>query len=143
MHQKNFAVKQHGSWEAAELEGRKWITEQKKILPPTRMNEEGRMTRRNRSGVVGVYLSCAVRRKPNGAEYAYWRWIACWASCPFKGGLTWTINDETSEDDAFALACLARDMRSIDRNDIRERLSDIYGNTVHLGIMRSKLLELV
>ncbi len=143
MHQKNFPISRYGSWEAAEVEGRKWITKQKKILPPSRMNEEGRMTSRNRSGVVGVFLARSIRRKPNGKKYVYWKWIGKWPDCPLKGGMTWTVNDETPDDDAFALAFLSREMRSVDRDKVRKRLSRIYGSKKHLKIMEDKLLELV
>lgn len=142
MHQKNFAVSRFESWEAAEKEGRKWIEKQKKILPPSRMNEEGRMTSRNRSGVVGVYIAKTIRRKPNGKEYEYWKWIARWPRCPIKGGVTWTINEETSDDDAFALAFLSREMRSADKDEIRDKLSKIYGSKEHLRIMEEKMLIL-
>jgi hypothetical protein len=142
MYQKNFAVSRYESWEAAEKEGQKWIRKQKKILPPCRMNEEGRMTRRNRSGVVGVYIAKTTRRKPNGKKYEYWKWIARWPDCPVNGGVTWTINEETSDDDAFALAFLSREMRSVDKVVIRRRLSRIYGSKKHMKIMEEKLLML-
>lgn len=142
MHQKNFSLSRFESWEAAEKEGRKWIKKQKKILPPSRMNEEGRMTSRNQSGVVGVYIAKTVRRKPNGKEYEYWKWIARWPDCPVKGGVAWTINEETPDDDAFALACLTREMRSADKEEVRGRLSKIRGRKEHLRIMEGKLLVL-
>jgi len=142
MHQKNFALNRFESWEAAEAEGRKWIRKQKKILPPSRMNEEGRMTKRNRSGVVGVYIAKTVRKKPSGKVYEYWKWIARWPNCPVKGGVTWTINEETPDDDAFALAFISREMRSVDKDEIRGRLSKIYGKKEHLSIMEAKRLEI-
>jgi len=142
MHQKNFSLARYGTWEAAEKEGRKWIKKQKKILPPSRMNEQGRMTSRNRSGVVGVYIAKTVRRKPNCKEYEYWKWIARWPDCPAKGGVTWTINDETSDDDAFALAFLAREMRSADKDKVQRKLSKIYGSKKHSKIMEQKQLVL-
>ena len=143
MHQKNFSLRRFETWEAAEKEGRKWIRKQKKILPPSRMNEEGRMTSRNNSGVVGVYLAKTVRNKPSGKKYEYWKWIARWPNCPVKGGVTWTVNDETSDDDAFALAVLSREMRSADKDEIRKKLSRIYGGKNHSKIMEMKGIALV
>lgn len=143
MYQKNFSLSRFETWEAAEKEARKWIRRQKKILPPSRMNEEGRMTSRNRSGVVGVYIAKTVRRKTNGKVYEYWKWIARWPDCPVKGGVAWTINEETSDDDAFALAFLSREMRSADKVAIRRKFSRIYGRKSHLKILEEKYLKLV
>jgi len=142
MHQKNFSLGNFETWEAAEKEGRKWIRKQKKILPPSRMNEEGRMTKRNRSGVVGIYIAKTTRKKASGRVYEYWKWIARWPDCPVSGGVTWTVNEETSDEDAFALAFLAREMRSVDKDEVRKKLSKIYGKEEHLKIMESKLLKL-
>jgi hypothetical protein len=143
MHQKSFPIKEYKSWKAAEEAGRVWIAEQKKILPPSRMNEEGRMTKRNKSGVVGVCLARSIRRKPNRKKYIYWRWIARWPDCPSKGGFMWTISEETPDDDAFALACLSREMRSVEREEVRKKLSKIYGTKKHAEIMEKKMLQLV
>ena len=140
MHQKNFALSRFESWEAAEAEGRKWIKKQKRILPPSRMNEEGRMTSRNRSGVVGVYIAKTVRNKPSGKKYEYWKWIARWPNCPVKGGVNFTINEGTPDDDAFALAYISREMRSADKSKIRDKLAKIYGSKEHTRIMEEKLL---
>lgn len=143
MYQKSFSLKEYGTWKAAEAEGLKWISEQKEILPPSRMNEEGRMTKRNRSGVVGVFIARSVRKKPNGKKYEHWKWIARWPGCPYSGGITWTINEETPDDDAFALAYLSREMRSVDRDKVREKLSQIYGSAEHSEIVNKKLVNLV
>ena len=143
MYQKSFSVAKYGSWEKAEEKGRDWIAEQKKILPPSRMHEEGRLTSRNKSGVVGVYIARTIRRKPNGKVYENWKWIARWPDCPVKGGILWPINEETPDDDAFALACLSRKMRSGDRNEVRKRLASIYGSAEHSNILKQKLLKLV
>ncbi|MFK7910313.1 MAG: hypothetical protein AB8F34_06880 [Akkermansiaceae bacterium] len=142
MYQKNFTVRKYGSWKAAEAEGRNWITKQKKTLPPSRMNEEGRMTNRNQSGVVGVNLARNVRKK-DGKEYEYWKWIAKWPKCPLRGGLGWTISEDLSDDDAFALAYLAREMRTVSRRKLRAQLELIYGLPEHKAIMAEKQLELI
>lgn len=143
MHQKSFPLKKYKTWKAAEADALEWINEQKEILPPSRMNEEGRMTKRNRSGVVGVFIARSVRKKPNGRKYEHWKWIARWPDCPFRSGLTWTINEETPDDDAFALAYLSRDMRCADREKVREKLAKIYGSDEHTAIMNNKMINLV
>lgn len=143
MYQKNFSISHFGSWEAAEKEGRKWIRKQKKILPPSRMNEEGRMTSNNRSGVVGIYIAKTTRNKPNGKKYEYWKWIARWPDCPVKGGVSWTINETTSDDDAFALAYLTREMRTTDKKAVLTKFRRIRDRKSHLEIMEKKLLVLV
>lgn len=138
MHQKNFALKDYGSWEAAEAAASAWIDKQKKILPPSQMNAKDRMTSRNRSGVVGVYLSRQVIRRPSGKEYEYWRWTARWPGCPQSGGVSWQIGESLEEDDAFALAVLSRQMESTDRYHIMSELARIYGSKRHLKIMAKK-----
>jgi len=143
MYQKSFSINRFETWEAAEKEGRKWIRKQKKILPPSRMNEEGRMTSNNRSGVVGIYIAKTVRKKPNGKKYEYWKWIARWPDCPVKGGVSWTINEKTSDDDAFALAFLTREMRTADKDAVFSKFKRIRGRKSHLEIMEKKLLVLV
>ena len=55
----------------------------------------------------------------------------------------WTISETTPDDDAFALACLSREMRSVDRDEVRKRLSKIYGTKKHAEIMENKMLQLV
>ncbi len=142
-YQKNFAISRYENWDAAEKAALAWLRKLKKTLPPSRMNEEGRMTSSNSSGVVGIYLSKVIRKKPNGKEYSYWKWIARWQNCPIKAGVTWTINQATSDEDAFTLACLSREMRSTDRTAIRQKLTQIYGRKSHLQILEKKMLRLV
>ena len=46
---------------------------------------------RNTSGVVGVRLVHAVRRRED-KTYPDWRWIAFWPGCPNSGGIGWSVN---------------------------------------------------
>ena len=142
MHQKNFSVKKYGSWKAAEKAGAQWVEQKKKILPPSQMNAKGRMTSRNQSGVVGVYLASRTVRKPNGKEYEYWSWSSRWPECPRKGGLAWNISANLPEDDAFVLAVLTREMETIDRDKVRKKFARIKGKASHKAILDKKLIEL-
>ncbi|MGN6643510.1 MAG: hypothetical protein ACTHKU_10985 [Verrucomicrobiota bacterium] len=137
MHQKNFTLKQYGTWEAAEAAGKKWRDQQLQVLPPTIRNEKDRMTSRNHSGKVGVYLGRHLLRKKNGREYEYWRWIARWPGCPYSGGLSWSIQT-LGDDDAFALAVLSRNMETINRSKVLGQLERIYGTKQHHSIMSLK-----
>lgn len=137
-HQKNFSVKRYGGWRAARKAGAKWIDQKKKTLPSSRMNEMGRMTAKNRSGVVGVSLSKRIVRKDSGWEYTYWSWVAKWPTGSSKGGFRWSISENLSDDDAFALAVLSRQMECEDRDKVRAKLSRIYGRASHIKIMEKK-----
>jgi hypothetical protein len=142
-HQKNFSLAKHGTWEAAERAASKWVNKQKKLLPPSEMNAKGRMSSRNQSGVVGVYLARRTVRKPSGKEYEYWSWCARWPECPVAGGIAWRISRNLSEDDAFALAVLTREMETADRDQVRKKLARVRGRASHEAIMEKKMLALV
>jgi hypothetical protein len=77
---------------------------------------KNRMTSRNTSGVVGVRLVHAVRRRED-KEYPDWRWIAFWPGCPNSGGIGWSVN-KYGDEHAFVLACLARKLETVDRDAI-------------------------
>ena len=113
-HQRNFTLKEYGTYEAAERAAKRWIGGMKKVLPPPSTTKDI-MTRRNQSGVVGVRLARGTSRKKDGREYEYWRWVGFWPNCPFSGGLSWSINKH-GDDDAFVLAVLSRKRESIDRD---------------------------
>jgi len=117
LHQFNFMLAQLGTWNRCLKAARAKVKEQLAILPePVSMH--GRMTHRNQSGVVGVRLILAVRRRVNGqgvmAEYPDWRWIAFWPTCPQSGGIGFGVN-KYGEDDAFVLAYYARKHECADR----------------------------
>lgn len=122
-YQKNFSKKKYGGWGAAAKEARKWRDEMLEKLPERQMNAEGRSAN-NTSGVVGVHLCRSAINRPSGRSYEYWRWIAKWPGCRYKGGLGWSINAH-GEDDAFVLAVLSREMRTVDRRLVIEKLEKI------------------
>ena len=112
LHQKNFTLRQFGSWTKAEAAARKWVKATLVDLPPP-IGMKNRMTARNTSGVVGVRLVHAVRRRAE-KEYPDWRWIAFWPGCPNAGGIGWSVN-KYGDERAFVNACLARKLETIDR----------------------------
>ena len=137
MHQKNFTLKQYGTWNKAEIAAKKWRRAQLKVLPEIVMNSKNRMTSRNQSGKVGVHLARSFRRKRKGRDYEYWRWIARWPGCPYTGGIGWSILS-LGDDDAFALAFLSREMETISRPKVLGELERIYGGKRHKEIMKLK-----
>jgi hypothetical protein len=124
-HQENFTLKKYGSWKKAEAAARKWIKTKLPDLPPE-VPREGRMTKKNRSGVVGVYRDPGTVKKKNGNIYSYPRWIARWPNCPFRGGLSWSVN-QFDEEGAYVLAYLGLKKKSINRGKILDEFDSIFG----------------
>jgi len=108
----------------------------KKVLPPPSTTKDV-ITARNTYGVVGVRLAKNVRRKPNGREYEYWRWMAFWPNCPYTGGLGWSINKH-GDNDAFVLAVLSRKRESINRDRILLELERLRGTDDYDNILAIK-----
>ncbi|MDP0491637.1 MAG: hypothetical protein Q7Q71_11350 [Verrucomicrobiota bacterium JB023] len=123
-YQKNFSKKKYGGWRKAEAAAKEWRDEMLETLPPIAMNQEGRSAN-NLSGVVGVYLANANFTK-RGKQYDYWRWVAKWPGCERRGGMTWSVN-KYGEAEAFALAVLSRELRSVDREAILARFKKLKG----------------
>lgn len=138
-YQKDFTLKDYGTFEAAERAAKKWIGGKKKVLPPPQTSKNI-MTNRNQSGVVGVRLARNLKRKPNGLEYEYWRWMAFWPDCPFTGGLGWSINKH-GENDAFVLAVLSRKLESVNRDRILLELERIRNTDDYDDILAIKTQE--
>lgn len=141
-HGKTFPVKEYGSWKKAETAGASWVESMKKQLPASQSNEPGRMTARNSSGFVGVYLSERKVRKPSGNQYHYWAWIARWPGCPHSGGVVWNVSSNLSDNDAFVLAVLSRQKESTDRKALRAELKRIHGKKTYKAILEKKELYL-
>lgn len=123
LYQKYFTLKQHGTWEKAEAAGKRWIKSFIKTLPPE-IPREGRMTKRNRSGVVGVYRSKGIVKRPNGKVYSCPRWVARWPKCALSGGLSWSVL-QFDEDGAFALAVIGLRMKSVNRDEVLAHFESI------------------
>ena len=142
MYQKRFPLGRYKTWKAAEKEGRAWIDELKKTLPPCEMNKKGRHTHRNTSGVVGVTLAYKIARKPSGKEYGYWSWIAYWAGeTKRRISIGWHIGDNYTDDEAFVLAVISREMECKDRDVVLEKYKKIKGKAKHKAILNRKLLS--
>ena len=123
-HQRNFSLKEYGTWEKAESAAKRWL---KSIIPtlPPEVPREGRLTTRNRSGVPGVYRSPGIVRKPNGKMYSCPRWIARWPKCPLRGGMSWSVK-QFDEDNAFVLAVLALRTKSVERAELLDAFDAIF-----------------
>ncbi len=138
LYQKNFPLRDFGTWKKAELAGGKWIRELLPTLPP-KMTSEGRMTSRNHSGEVGVHRSPGIVRKPNGRVYECPRWIARWVGCSLRGGLSWSVI-QWDEDNAYVLAVLGRRKKSVNRPALIKELLSIVGKKLYTDILAAKRL---
>ena len=119
LHQRNFTLRQFGTWPKAEAAAKKWVKAKLAELPPP-IPLKNRMTSRNTSGVVGVRLVYSVRRRGE-KEYGDWRWIAAWPGCPNSGGVGWSVA-RYGDEVAFVSACLARKLESVDRERVAAEL---------------------
>lgn len=133
---KDFYVSDYGSWKAARRAAARWEADKAKELP-ARISIKGLMTKRNRSGVVGVRLAREVQRKPSGAEYVYWTWHAHWPGCPHTGGISWRTHVH-GDAEAFVLALLSRQMESIDRGKILNAFLEIKNSPEFKTLARIK-----
>lgn len=135
-HQKNFSLTKYKTWEMAEKEGARWLSLVTKRLPPTAPRRE-RMTKANRSGVVGVFFHVHVVRKKTHS-LTYYRWIARWHDCPNRGGVAWYIKDSVSNDDAFVLANLSLKLRTVDRDRVWQAFRRASKNGQYEKILATK-----
>jgi len=82
----------------------------------TTAERRDRLTRRNKSGVVGVSYSS---RERQGQISAYW--VAQWTG---DDGSRRTISfsiEKYGEEEAFGLACIARELLSTDREEVEQQ----------------------
>lgn len=140
MYQKNFSKKKYGGWRKATAAAAEWRDEQLKILPPRADTNEGKMTDRNTSGAVGVTLARTKMERGKRA-YEYWSWKVNWPDCENRGGLGWSIRTH-GIDDAFALAVISREMRTIDRDAIMTRFKRLKGTKKLKRIYEQRQLDL-
>lgn len=142
MYQKSFPLSKFKTWKAAEKAGKAWVDEILPTLPPCVMNERNRMTRRNNSGVVGVHLAYKSITKKSGKQYGYWSWVARWPDCPKKGGIAWHVSATMSDEDAFVLAVLTRQMESVDKEEVLAKFRRIRNRKSYNEIVAKKMLVL-
>jgi hypothetical protein len=137
-HQKNFLISEYRTWEKATAAARKWVKAKLAELPDP-VARAGRKTSRNTSGVVGVRLADATRRK-DGKVYPDWRWIAFWTGCPQSGGLGWSVN-KYGDAGAFVSAYVARSMELADRAAVDAKVKRLKGTAEYRAIARKKKIS--
>lgn len=135
-HQANFTLKQYGTWKAAESAASKWVEKMKRELPAP-ASRKNRMTKRNSSGIVGVWAFLD-ETKTN----TYCRWYAKWPGCPNRGGVSFSA-DRLGDDDAFACAYLARTHETVDREWILNKLKSFRKTKSFREILKKKSIDFV
>ena len=134
-HQKNFLLSEYRTWERATAAARKWVKATLAELPEA-IGLKDRKTTRNTSGVVGVRLADATRRK-DGKVYPDWRWVAFWTGCPKSGGLGWSVN-KYGDKVAFVSAYIARQLELVDRDAVDAEVKRLKGTPEYRTILRHK-----
>lgn len=134
-YQKNFGLGKFKTWPAAEAAAQKWLKQIKRELPPT-VDPVGRMSKRNQSGIVGIFPRID-RFQSAIATTDYCRWGSRWPGCPLKGGIGFSTN-RYGEDDAFALAWLAREFRTVDRDWLERKLNSFRRTKKYAEILAQK-----
>ena len=134
-HQKNFLLSEYRTWERATAAARKWVKATLAELPEA-IALKDRKTTRNTSGVVGVRLADATRRK-DGKVYPDWRWVAFWTGCPKSGGLGWSVN-KYGDSRAFVSAYIARRLELTDRDAVDAEVDRLRGTPEYRAIVRLK-----
>ena len=140
MHQANFSLKKYGTWSKATRAAKLWLKKTLPTLPPrVESSSRDRMTRRNHSGVVGVYRSPGIVKKRNGNVYECPRWVARWPGCKYHGGLSWSVK-QFEDEGAFALSVLSRRRETINREAILTEFESIVGTKKYkdiVGLMKA------
>jgi hypothetical protein len=99
-------------------------------IPST--SPEGRMSSRNKSGIVGIFPKRALAKR-NGLFY--YSWTAKWKGCPFRGGISWPCIEHT-DNGAYILAALSLEMRTTNRDRIIEEYEKIKGTPKSKELLR-------
>ena len=137
-YQKNFTLRKYKTWTAAEKAAQKWVKTMLKELPaPT--PRKGRMTKRNKSGIVGIWPRLSTHKR-DGQEYQYCRWYARWPECPLKGGISFSA-EMFGDEDAFAMAYLAVANETVDREWIKKKMKTFKSTKKYKEVLSKKLLS--
>jgi hypothetical protein len=136
-HQKNFGLREYKTWKAAEAAAQKWIKKMKKELGPE-ADRKGRMTKRNRSGIVGIWPRITNFKNKN-TDIDYCRWYARWPGCPLKGGISFSA-EMYGDDEAFVMAYLARENETADREWIAKRFKSFSKTKKYKEVLAKKNL---
>jgi len=103
-----FSYRKGRSFEEIKAEAIAYANEMNERLgPPPPTSPKGRMSVKNRTGVVGVELA---PQKVKG--HVYFVWVARWPG--HRSGTGFSVNQH-GEDKAFLLACISRELESKDR----------------------------
>ncbi len=137
-YQKNFTLRQYKTWAAAEKAAQKWVKSTLKELPPP-SPRKGRMTKRNQSGIVGIWPRLSTHKRED-QEYQYCRWYARWPGCPLKGGVSFSA-EMFGDEDAFAMAWLALDNETVDREWVKKKMKTFKGSKKYKEILSKKQLS--
>ena len=140
LHQKNFTLREYRTWRDAEKAATQWVRKMMRELPPEDTGK-GRMTKRNSSGVVGVWPLLDTHYRGDH-RYEYARWCARWPGCPLKGGIRWSVG-EYGDKDAFVLAVLSRKHESVDRDWLVKKLNRIRKTSQYRQLLKNKLVDFV
>jgi hypothetical protein len=133
-----FSYAHGGDRESAKAKAIAYAIEKDAILgPPPPRSPEGRMSRCNTSGFVGVNPGDKPIRKPSGIEYTYYHWKAEWIGCPNSGGVAWQCKTLT-DDGAYVLAVLTRRLRTVNRGRMLEELKAISRGVGSIGLFSPK-----
>ena len=135
-YQENFTLNDYRTWKAAQTAADKWVRKMKRELPPPKP-AKGRMSKRNKSGVVGVR---AFVDKSKGNHYC--RWYAKWPGCPNTGGVSFSA-DILGDDDAFICAYLARTHETVDREWVLKKLNSFRKTKKCKALLKLKVEEFV
>ncbi len=133
-HQENFTLREYKSWKAAEAAAEEWVSQTKKKLPPP-AGRKDRMTKRNSSGIVGVWAFL-----DDSKTNTYCRWYARWPGCPNRGGVSFSA-DRLGDDDAFACAYLARINETVDREWIFKKLGSFKKTKKYKEVLKQKSIN--
>jgi hypothetical protein len=101
-------------------------------VPPR--SPEGRMSSRNRSGIVGVFPRRTLAKR-NGLFY--YSWTARWKGSPVRGGISWPCIAHT-DNGAYVLAALTLELRTTNRDRVVEQFERIKGTPKYKEILRSR-----
>ena len=132
-YQENFTLKKYKTWRAAETAADKWVRKMKKTLPEPAARKD-RMTKRNSSGVVGVWAFL-----DESKNNSYCRWYARWPGCPNRGGISFSA-DRLGDDEAFACAYLARINETVDREWIFKKLPSFLKTKKFKKVLKQKCI---
>jgi hypothetical protein len=101
-------------------------------IPPR--SPEGRMSSRNKSGIVGIYPKRSLAKRN---RVYYYSWAARWKGCPRPGGISWPCIEHT-DNGAYILAALSHEMRTTNRDRVIEEYEKVKGTPKSKAILRSR-----